>query len=144
MWFGATYHQIWPSLQTPPRRHLSLNFVINRGNLGFSSAWQAGCYCLRASVCFYIFLEPVVTAWQSGYESLLTSRLVPQLVAAEENRTSCQPSSRHPAFALHNAILQQRIVLHFSIHGVIAVACIWGVLCASVLMIKLLAIDLGG
>jgi len=43
-------------------------------------------------------LKAVVAAWQAGCESLLTGRLVPQLVDAEENRTSCQPSGRHPTF----------------------------------------------
>lgn len=63
----------------------------------------------EANVCFCTFLEPVVTAWQAGYESLLTGRLVPQLVAAEENRTSCQASGPYPTFASAAAILSPRI-----------------------------------
>lgn len=38
--------------------------------------------------------------------AVLTVRSVPQLVAAEENRTSCQPSGRHSTFAL-------RVAVHF-------------------------------
>lgn len=57
-----------------------------------------------ANVCFSASREAVVTAWQAGCESLLTGRSVPQLVDAEENRTSCQPSGRHPTFAQRLAV----------------------------------------
>lgn len=50
----------------------------------------------QAHVYSFMCGEAPVTAWQGGCERLVTGRWVPQLVAAEENRTSCQPSRRRP------------------------------------------------
>lgn len=78
--------------------------------------------------------EAVVTAWQAGCESLLTGRLVPQLVAAEENRTSCQPSGRQPTFALHVAVQLLRIYIWSFICAdwLFAGAWTWALICLYV------------
>lgn len=48
--------------------------MISLRNISVRSVWRAGCGFCRANVRFYVFLEPVVTAWQAGSESLLTGR----------------------------------------------------------------------
>lgn len=86
-----------------------LNLVVFHSNFAARPLWQAECDSWHASVCFHLSSEAVAAAWQAGCESLLTGRLVPQLVDAEENRTSCQPSGRHPTFALRVAVHSPRI-----------------------------------
>lgn len=87
----------------------------------------AECNFWHANVCFYPSWEAVVTAWQAGCESLLTGRLVPQLVDAEENRTSCQPSGRHPTFALRFVVTLHllRIRIQSFVYGVLTFAAAW-------------------
>lgn len=69
----------------------------------------------NVNFCFSLPWEEVVTAWQPGCESLPTGRLVPQLVDAEENRTSCQASGWRPTFALRSAVAIQSLRIHIKV-----------------------------
>lgn len=124
-----------------------LNLVKFNSKFAARVLLRAECNFWHGSLCFYLSWEAVVTAWQAGCESILTGRLVLQLVDAEENRTSCQPSGRHPIFALRFAVTLHllRIRVQTFVYHVLTFAATWTLaFIFYTFMVNLLAIDLGG